>query len=97
MAEGGEKGEKIFFFFGEQLGNGAALGTDDGEIGLGGPEEAFEEALAIEELAGFDFEHPARDAINDLFPTGLGLVKPETVFGEEEGLDFADIAEILGG
>ena len=97
MADGSEKGEKIFFFLGEKLGDGAALGTNDGKIGLGGPEEAFEEALAVEELAGFDFEDPAGDAVDDFFAAGLGLVKPKAVFSQEEGLDFADIPKILGG
>ncbi len=97
MADCGEKGEKIFFFSREEMGNGAALGADYRKISLGGPEETFEQALAVQELAGFDFEDPAGDAVDDLFAPGLGLVEPQAVFGEQEGLDFPDIPEIFGG
>lgn len=97
MPDGGETGEKILLFFGDDLGDGAAFGADDGEIGLGRPEEAFKEALAVENLAGLDGENPAGDAVDGLFAAGLGLVEPEAFFGEEEGLDFLDVAKVFGG
>ena len=97
MPDGGETGEKILFFFRDDLGDGAAFRADDGEIGLGGPEESFKEALAVENLAGLDGEDPAGDAVDGLLAAGLGLVEPEAVFGKEEGLNFLDIAEVFRG
>ena len=97
MPQGAKTWEKIFLFRSEDLGDGLALALDDGKVIFGDPEEALEEALAVEELAGLDFEDPAFGILDGFFAAEGGGVEPETLLGEEERLDLAEVAEVLFG
>lgn len=97
MPQGAETREKIFLFRAEDLRHRLALALDDGEVVFGDPEEALEEALTIEELAGLDFEDPALRTLHRFFAAEGGGIEPEALLGEEEWLDLAKIAEVLFG
>lgn len=97
MPHGAEAREKIFFFRPEDLGDGLAFALDDREVVFGDPEEALEEPLAVEELAGLDFENPALRILHGFLAAEGGGVEPEALLGEQERLDLAEIAEVLFG
>jgi len=97
MPEGAKTGEKIFSFGSKDFRDGLAFGLDGGIVGLGDPEEAGEEALAVENLAWLHFEDPSGDALHGLFAAVLGFVEPEALASEEERLDFTEVAEVLLG
>jgi len=97
MPHGAETREKIFLSRAEDLRHGLAFALDDRKVVLGDPEETLEEPLAVEELAGLYLQHPAFDVLHSLFAAESGGVKPEALFGEEQRLDLAEVAEVFFG
>ena len=97
MPHGAETREKIFLLRAEDLGDRLALASDDGEVVFGDPEKTLEQALAIEQLAGLDFQHPALGILHRFFAAEGGGIEPEAFLGEQQRLDLAEVAEVLFG
>ncbi len=97
FAQGGEAGKEVFVRAGAEFRDGAAVGADDGEGLLFGPDEAVEHAKALKELAGGEFEDPAIAAVHILVALEADDVAGQEFGGDQQGLDVANVGEVLGG
>lgn len=97
LAVGAEAGKYVFIVFGNDVGNGFAVRHDDLEIFVVDPDAALEVALVLFDGLGTNIENVAGELI-DLLSANVG----DVIFGkfsgrEDEGLDIADVVEILLG
>ena len=97
MSDGSESGEKIFLFRTKDFRDGFALAADDGKVALGHPEQAVEQALAVEDLARGDGEDPAGGVFDRFLAPVAGGIERELLFRQQQRLDLAEIAEVFLG
>lgn len=97
FAQGGEAGEEVFVGAGAEFGDGAPVAADDGEGGLIDPQQSVEHAEALKQLARGEFEDPAGASVDVFFALEADEVAGQEVWGEQEGLDVADVFEVFGG
>ena len=95
LPQSGEVNKQILGLGGPDLRNGLAFAADDRVVFFVHPQHAFEQPLALQDLAWLDPDDIAIHSVHALFAFETRLIQKQLVPGQQERLDVADVSKIL--